>query len=113
MKIKKYPLVYAIALKDTNTQIGHVGLSYIEDNKIEIGYSISEKYQNKGYAKEAVKSFAKWVKEILGLSEIYGLVKALNTSSFRVLEHEGFIYESEAMRDFFGKKYLMRTYVYK
>lgn len=106
----EYPLVYAIALLDTDALIGHISLSPIDDS-IEVGYAISEGYQGRGYAKEAVRAFAAWATEARGIGRLYGYAKAANAASWRVLEEAGFTFFGERERDFFGGRHLTRHYV--
>jgi len=86
-----YPYVYAVVLKDTDEYIGHVSFSYIPRG-VEIGYAICEKCQGQGYATEAVKAFAKWGKDHLGLQRIYGLTYPGNEESERVLQKTDFVF---------------------
>ena len=55
---KILPYVLAIELLETGEMIGDVGLSeyVIDNNEMEIGISICEKYQKLGYATEAVET---------------------------------------------------------
>lgn len=48
---------YVVALPDTDEMIGMVGMG-LEDtlNEVEVAYFMSEKYQRRGYTKEAVNA---------------------------------------------------------
>ena len=83
------PLVYAVVLND-GRQIGHVQAAPIEQGW-EIGYHIGGDYTGKGYATEAVQAFLLPIMERLGISEIFGICRADNTASIKVLEKCGFI----------------------
>jgi len=108
-KEKKYPLVYAIALKEGNALIGDILLCTIQEG-MEIGYFISEKYQGHGYATEAIRAVIPWAKEYLSLGVVYGLAKESNIASSRALERAGFQFIKRADRDFFGTKSIFRVY---
>ncbi|WP_100488403.1 GNAT family N-acetyltransferase [Sporolactobacillus pectinivorans] len=95
---QSYPLVYGVALKTTNTLIGHVGLSEISDG-IEIGYAIDMSDQGNGFATEAVGAFTTWAKNNLGVSSIYGIVKASNKGSQKVLSNNHFILIKEEVKN--------------
>lgn len=108
-KERRYPLAYAIDMKKLNTLIGHILLCPIEEG-VEIGYFISEYYQNSGYATEAIKAFAKWAKTTLHLDSIYGEVKKSNIASWKALEKAGFMFFREKEHDFFGNIYTFKEY---
>lgn len=109
---KSYPLVYAIAQKDSDMLIGHVSLSPIKGGKIEIGYAIATEYQGNGYASEIIKPFALWAKETLNIDTIYGIVKSKNIASWTCLEKAGFTFQKEEILDMFGGTYQISTYVF-
>jgi ribosomal-protein-alanine N-acetyltransferase len=90
----KTPYVLGIVLKDTNELIGHVGLSPY-DNFVEIGYSIEDKYQGKGFATEAVRAVSEWSLKELQLSSVWGIIDKNNTGSIKVLEKAGYIFQEE------------------
>ncbi|SFG33631.1 GNAT family N-acetyltransferase [Sporolactobacillus nakayamae] len=109
---QSYPLVYGVVLKKTNTLIGHVGLSVRLDG-VEIGYAIGMDYQGNGYATEAVGAFSRWAKCNLKLSAIYGIVKAGNKRSEKVLSNNHFTFHEEVFMKGFGGKYLIKVYIYE
>ncbi|WP_295068412.1 GNAT family N-acetyltransferase [Ruminococcus sp.] len=82
--------IWMIELKD-GTHIGELcfkGLS--ADGIAEIGYGISEAYQNNGYATEAVKAVLEWAFAHLEVTAIEAEIDSDNTASKRVLEKYGF-----------------------
>ncbi|SFC96009.1 GNAT family N-acetyltransferase [Ruminococcus albus] len=83
--------IWMIELKD-GTHIGELcfkGLS--ADGIAEIGYGISEGYQNKGYAAEAVKAVLDWAFAHTEVNAIEAETDPDNTASKRVLEKCGFV----------------------
>ena len=82
--------IWMIELKD-GTHIGKLcfkGLS--ADGIAEIGYGISEEYQNKGYATEAVKVVLEWAFSRPEVTAVEAETDPDNTASKRVLEKCGF-----------------------
>ena len=82
--------IWMIELKD-NTHIGELcfkGLS--ADGIAEIGYGISEEFQNNGYATEAVKAVLEWAFSHSEISAVEAETDSDNTASKRVLEKCGF-----------------------
>lgn len=104
------PLVYAVELKETSTLIGHVSLSYIWDDNIEIGYAVSEKYQRRGFGFEATEIFTKWAKNVMGIGELYAIVKKSNEASWRIVEKCGYTLVNEESRPLFGGIHEIRIY---
>ena len=84
-------LFYCIAIKD-GTHIGELCFKGLDSNGIaEIGYGISEKYQNNGYATEAVKGVLEWALNNPNVTAIEAETDSENVASKRVLEKCGFI----------------------
>lgn len=80
-----------IELKD-KTHIGELCFKGIDDNGVsEIGYGISDEYQNQGYATEAVKTVVKWAFQNKNVTAIEAETQRDNTASKRVLEKCGFV----------------------
>ena len=82
--------IWMIELKD-GTHIGELcfkGLSV--DGIAEIGYGISEEYQNNGYATEAVRAVLEWAFSQPEVVTIEAETDSDNTASKRVLEKCGF-----------------------
>lgn len=107
----QYPIVYCIALAGDNKPIGHVSLSPIGDNAIEIGYAVGEKWRGNGYGSEATSLLTQWALKVGGFSKLYGIVKESNPASIRCLEKAGYRLIAKEKRDCFGGKHLIREYV--
>ena len=93
----KYPdkwewfTMWVIELHD-GTHIGGLCFKGIDtDGVAEIGYGISEEYQSKGYATEAVKAISDWAFKNPNLNAIEAEADPDNIASIRVLEKCGFI----------------------
>lgn len=107
---KEFPYVMAVVKKDTNELIGHVGLSEI-NQYVEVGYAIGQKYQNKGYASEAVTAYTTWAKKEFNLEEIYGFVRCENYASCKVLVKSEFAYIKDDSEGEFDKNELRKIYI--
>jgi len=88
------PYVLGIELKANKELIGHIGLSAIEKG-VEIGYAITDQYQKKGLASEAVSKFSGWVINNFALKSIWGVVNKNNEGSIKVLEKSNYQYVEE------------------
>ena len=97
---KDTKLQLAIELKGENRLIGDIFV-YFKDKTITIGYTISEKYQRKGYAYEILNEFIDYsFKNFKNYNEIVAMVHPDNIASKRLLEKLNFKNEgySEKMK---------------
>ena len=104
-----YPLVYALAERETDQLVGHISLSQIPEG-VEIGYAVSEKYQGQGYASEAIEAFSCQALESMKLEKLYAVIKEKNLPSRRAAEKAGYRLLSLEERCFLGEP--CRTAVY-
>lgn len=90
----KEPLIWAIALKESNQVIGALSLA-IETGKKhgEIGYLLNPDYWHLGYATEAVNQLLDFSFKELKLLRLYGLCLTDNPSSTKVMLNCGMLYE--------------------
>lgn len=85
----KKPQIYAVILKESGQQIGHVQAVPIGE-EWEIGYHIGNEFTGNGYATEAVKAFLPEIMQRLDICQIYGICHGENAASKKVLENCGF-----------------------
>jgi [ribosomal protein S5]-alanine N-acetyltransferase len=73
--------------------IGEIGLNQREEeraaNMVEIIYSLSTRYWNKGYVTEAAQAATDWVFTHYGINKLYAYCDPRNTGSWRVMEKLG------------------------
>ena len=82
--------IWMIELKD-GTHIGELCFKGLSVNGIaEIGYGISEEYQNNGYATEAVKAVLEWAFSHPEVIAIEAETESENAASISVLKKCGF-----------------------
>ena len=103
------PYVLGIEETDSQSLIGHVGLSPARGS-VEIGYAIEQQRQGMGLAAEAVTAVARWALEELSLPEVLGIVAAKNGPSCRVLEKAGFVLGREEIKNLDGCVSTIRIY---
>lgn len=86
---------WAVILKESGKVIGWIILGDVNryERYKEIEFIISEKYQNRGYATEAVKGVLKYAFEMLNLLVLAVCHYPDNMKSNRVIEKCGFTYE--------------------
>lgn len=84
--------IWMIELKD-GTHIGELCFKGLDLNGVvEIGYGITEQYQEHGYATEAVKAISAWAFQEPKVSSIEAEIDSKNIASKKVLEKCGFIF---------------------
>ena len=95
----RLPYVLAVEQKETGELIGDAGVNRVEgnDNGVEIGYVICEKYSGKGYATELVSKMTEFVFSAFGITVLYARVLRGNSASVRVLEKNGYVFIGEEM----------------
>lgn len=93
-------LQLAVCLKE-GPMIGDIGIHFVDDDQIELGYTLSPEYQGQGYAYEAVKFiinlvFFNWKKHRITASVDPG-----NIRSIKLLKRIGFRKEAHFIKSFF------------
>ena len=107
---KDSPLVYAVTLHD-GRHIGHVqAVPYYGD--WEAGYHIAKDFTGNGYATEALAAFLPPILERIGISRIYGICRADNIASRRVLEKCGFFLEFCGEGRYHGETHKICRYMF-
>ena len=94
---EQLPYVLAVESKLTGELIGDTGVNEVEGKpgEVEIGYVISDDYSGKGYATELVEAMTSYVIGKFGITVLYGRVMHGNDASVRVLEKNGYIFQTE------------------
>lgn len=78
---------YVVALPDTDTMIGVVGVGLEETlNEVEVAYFMSESYRRKGYMKEAIDILVKWCFEVSDMKYLILTIDRANTASNKLAE---------------------------
>ena len=107
---KDAPLVYPIILHD-GLNIGYVQAVPISDGW-EVGYHVAKPFTGNGYASEAVSAFLPNIMRKIGISEIFGICRADNIASCKVLEKCGFKLVFEGIAPDHGEDHFIRRYKY-
>lgn len=81
--------------------MGDIGIHFLQDNEqVEIGYTLSPKYQGEGYAIEAIKAVINYLFLDLKKHRITASVDPDNTKSIRLLEKLGMRKEGHFIKSF-------------
>lgn len=81
-----------ITLTETGEPIGTIDLTNFDplNNRAELGILITNEYEGKGYGSEALKLTIGYVRDYLGLFQIYALVIEDNNACTALLKKHGF-----------------------
>lgn len=96
---------WGVALKENNKLIGTCGFASVDryNNKAEIGYVLSPRYQGNGYMREAVKAVLAIGFDRLGLNRIEARILEGNTASEKLAADMGMRFEGKLRNALFIK----------
>ncbi|MEH7332030.1 GNAT family protein [Neobacillus drentensis] len=105
---------FAIALAETNQLIGDCALHTLlaEPRIVEIGYTLAEEHQGKGYASEAVRALLSYVFNDLGKHKVIAFTDVRNENSIRLLERVGMRREGHLLENYMSKGQWVDEYQY-
>ncbi len=91
-----------IIVRESDEFIGDIGIHFCDEEnlQVEIGYTVSEKHQGKGYATEAVKGVIDYLFNTLNKHRITASVDPRNTKSVILLERLGIRKEAHFKKSF-------------
>lgn len=93
----------AISSIDSDELLGDLAVHFIDQEQIEIGFTVCPEQQGKGVATEAVSSFIRYVFGELYKHRVVAITDADNTASYRLLEKLGFRREAHFIQNVFFK----------
>jgi [ribosomal protein S5]-alanine N-acetyltransferase len=94
---REKPDFYTLSITLNRKLIGNLITEKIDykNKTLEVGFWIGKDYWNKGYASKALKLFLKKIEKKFNPKKIYAHCRRNNPASGRVLEKQGFRFESE------------------
>lgn len=93
----------AIALQETDELIGDLAVHFIDQEQVEIGFTVSPDYQGKNIASDAVACFLNYLFDELNKHRVVATTDVKNTASYRLLEKLGFRREAHLVQNVFFK----------
>ena len=94
---------HAIRLKEDDRLIGWITLQKNKNNDPDIGISLSEEQQNKGYGPEAVMLLCNRLHEEYGLKQIYVRISKKNMQSRNAFAKVGAVPDEEILNEQFAR----------
>jgi RimJ/RimL family protein N-acetyltransferase len=70
----------------SNQLLGDVGIHFLDEHQVEIGYVFNPVHQGKGYASEALKAIVHYLFAVMGKHRISASVDPLNDRSINLLQ---------------------------
>lgn len=97
--------LWLVILKDTDEVIGQCGLTMqnIGDRDVvEVGYLFAKKFWHNGYATEAAVACKKYAFDILGVDEVFSIIRNTNIASQNVAKRNGMTQKSSIVKHYYG-----------
>lgn len=107
-------LARAMVLTDpdgTRRVIGTIGFHGPPDDqrRLEIGYSVHERYRRHGFAREAVRAMFDWAAEEQGVTRFIASVSPTNDASLALVKAFGFVQTGEQMDEVDGLELVLEA----
>ncbi len=106
MRYQQYGFgLWAVILKDSHEMIGQCGITMqdIEGVEVpEVGYLFQKAYWHHGYASEAAPACKKYAFDILGVPEVYSIIRDTNIPSQKVAVRNGMIQKGQFVKHYYG-----------
>ena len=93
----------AIADSDSNLLLGDLAVHFIDEEQVEVGFTVAPENQQKHVAKEAVLALLNYLFNRLKKHRVVATTDTKNTASIRLLESVGFRREAHFRQNIFFK----------
>lgn len=93
----------AISSIDNNTLMGDIAMHFLDEDQIEVGFTISPSFQNRNIATEALSMVLKYVFCDLKKHRVVAITDTRNTASIKLLEKLRFRREGHFIKNVFFK----------
>jgi RimJ/RimL family protein N-acetyltransferase len=90
----------AVRIKDSGALVGDIGLHFLgpQNQQVELGYAVSDAYQGKGYATEAIKAVLAFLFTTYTKHRITASVDPQNSKSIQLLKRVGMRQEAHHLK---------------
>ncbi len=93
----------AIVSPDNEELVGDLALHFIDEEQVEIGFTVSPKWQRRSVASEAVSALLSYLFNDLGKHRVIATTDTKNVASYKLLEKTGFRREAHFVENIFFK----------
>ena len=97
--------LWAVCLRETGEMVGQAGITMqtVEGEQLpEIGYLLNRAYWHMGYAAEAAIACKQYAFEVLGIGEIYSIIRDTNIASMNVAIRNGMTMRKRFIKHYRG-----------
>lgn len=97
--------LWAVVLKSSGKMIGQCGITYQNfgaKRVAEIGYLFQKEFWHNGFASEAAQACKRYAFDVLGLNEVYSIIRENNFSSQKVAVRNGMTVCGRITRHYYG-----------
>lgn len=97
--------LYAVLLKETETMIGQCGLTFQDTPNgrvLEVGYLFQKAYWHHGYATEAARACKRYAFDVLGVEEVFSIIRDSNIASQNVAKRNGMVMAGAFVKHYRG-----------
>ncbi|MCG9698071.1 GNAT family protein [Shewanella sp. Isolate11] len=102
----------ALECRETRQLLGDLALHFIDDQQMEIGFTLAPQFQHQGYATEAVNGLLYYLFIERGVRRIVATTDCDNRPSWSLLERVGFRREAHHIENIFFKGQWGSEFVY-
>lgn len=92
--------------------LGDIGLHFVDEHQIELGFTLAREHHGQGFAREAVGTVVDWIFATLERHRCFAITDALNAGAARLLESLGFRREAHHIDNILFKGQWGSEYVY-
>ena len=93
----------AVVMPQIDELVGDVAIHFIDEDQVEVGFTVSPQHQGKSVATEAVSAVLGYIFGELGKHRVIAITDAENTAASRLLEKLGFRREGHFIQNIFFK----------
>ncbi|MBY5991732.1 GNAT family N-acetyltransferase [Ferrimonas balearica] len=93
----------AIAEKGQGRLLGDLAVHFIDEQQVEVGFTVAPAHQGQGVASEALATLLQYLFETLRRHRVVATTDARNEASWRLLERLGFRREAHFVQNVFFK----------
>ena len=116
-RYKKYGFgLFAVVLKNNGKMIGNIGITmqkFGDSQVAEIGYLLNKNYWGKGYATEGAVACKNYAFDVLGLNEVYSIIRDNNFASQAVAKRNGMTIVRKELKHYYNMDMPHSVYMVK
>ncbi|WP_299008981.1 GNAT family protein [uncultured Shewanella sp.] len=105
---------YQLAISDRDSEVlfGDLAVHFIDEQQVEIGFTLAPQFQGKGIAYEAVKALLAYLFNTLNKHRVIAIIDTQNSASCQLVERLHFRQEAHFIKSVFFKGAWADEYVY-